>query len=174
MAFPTFASGDVLNASDMNAVGLWLVKTQTVGTGVSSVTVTGAFSSTYDNYLIVDTGGTMSSDTAYALTLGSTATGYYYFLTYGSPLAATVNGDNGNNTTRFTHAGGASDRNGLIDLQFPYLSRRTDFRSRVRYGTVYGTEIGVLDNATSYTAFTLTPLAGTMTGGTIRVYGYRN
>ena len=44
MSFPVFASGDVLNASDMNGVGLWLVKTQTIGTGVSSVVVTGAFS----------------------------------------------------------------------------------------------------------------------------------
>jgi len=41
MTFPVFASGDVLNASDMNGVGLWLVKTQAVGSGVASVTVTG-------------------------------------------------------------------------------------------------------------------------------------
>jgi len=52
MTYPSFTSGDILTAADMNAVGLWLVKTQTVGTAVSSVQVTGAFSSTYDNPLI--------------------------------------------------------------------------------------------------------------------------
>jgi hypothetical protein len=32
--------------------------------------------------------------------------------------------------------------------------------------------LGYLDNTTSYTDFTLTPSSGTLTGGTIRVYGY--
>ena len=48
---PTFSSGSVLTAAQMNAVGLWLVKTQTVGTAVSSVSVTDVFSSNYDNNL---------------------------------------------------------------------------------------------------------------------------
>jgi hypothetical protein len=38
---PDFSSGAVLTAAQMNSVGLWLVKTQTVGTTVSSVAVTG-------------------------------------------------------------------------------------------------------------------------------------
>jgi len=56
MSFPSFASGEVLTAADMNAVGLWLVKTQTVGTGVPSVVVTDAFSANYDNYLVTISG----------------------------------------------------------------------------------------------------------------------
>ena len=60
---PTFSSGAVLTAAQMNSVGMWLVKTQTVGTAVSSVTVTGAFSADYDNYLILMSGGT-GSDSA--------------------------------------------------------------------------------------------------------------
>jgi hypothetical protein len=32
---------------------------------------------------------------------------------------------------------------------------------------------GYLNDATSYTAFTITASSGTMTGGTITVYGYR-
>lgn len=50
MAFPVFASGDILNASDMNAVGLWKIG------GATFTTVTGfnlpnsSFSSTYQNY----------------------------------------------------------------------------------------------------------------------------
>ena len=67
MTYPVFASGDVLNASDMNAVGMWLVKTQTIGTAVSSVQVTNAFSTNYRNYLILLDGGVGSTSSDIAL-----------------------------------------------------------------------------------------------------------
>ena len=71
MGFP-YSPGDVLTAADLNeSSGLVLVKTQTVGSGVSSVTVTGAFSATFDNYLITDNGGTQSVDTALMFFFGS-------------------------------------------------------------------------------------------------------
>ena len=57
MTYPTFTNGQVLPASDLNAIGLWLVKSQTVGTGVSSVTVSNAFSADFDNYRIIYSGG---------------------------------------------------------------------------------------------------------------------
>jgi len=34
--------------------------------------------------------------------------------------------------------------------------------------------MGYVNNTTQYTAFTISPSSGTLTGGTIRVYGYRN
>ncbi len=92
MSYPVFATGDVLNASDMNAVGLWLVKSQTIGTGVSSVTVTGAFSANYDRYKITVSGGVASTPLDIRLTLGSTATGYYGFLFYRAYNTNTVQG----------------------------------------------------------------------------------
>ena len=173
MTYPTFSSGDVLTAAEMNAVGLWLVKSQTVGTAVSSVTVTGAFSTDYDNYLIVDSGGTSSVDGAYGIKLGATATGYYYAFIYASFLGGAVSNAAGNNLTFFDYAGGSSTRNGLLEVNAPFLTVPTEMRSRVRYGTVYGSNVGQVTGSTSYTAFTLTPASGTMTGGTIRVYGYR-
>ena len=51
--------------------GLTLVKTQTVGSGVSSVTVTDAFSATFDNYEILMSGGTQTATTDVKLKLGS-------------------------------------------------------------------------------------------------------
>ena len=61
---PTFTAGQILTSSVMNDVstignyqGLFWIKSQTIGTGVSSVTVTGAFSSDFDNYLITVSGG---------------------------------------------------------------------------------------------------------------------
>ena len=66
MSYPVFASGDVLNASDMNGVGLWLVKTQVIGTAVSSVTVTSAFTTDYDQYMITVTGGTFNTKNSFS------------------------------------------------------------------------------------------------------------
>lgn len=170
---PDFSSGATLTAAQMSAVGLWLVKTQTVGTAVSSVTVTGAFSTDFDNYLIVDSGGTMSSDVPYRLTFGSSATGYYWAFIYASFLGGAVNLDAGNNATFWSFAGGSATRNGFIEVNNPFLATNTELRSRVRYGTVYGNNVGIHGVSSSFTSFTLTASSGTMTGGTIRVYGYR-
>ena len=56
------ALGDAIDATvfGLPAGALVLVKTQVIGTTVSSVNVTSAFSTTYDNYKITITGGTSS------------------------------------------------------------------------------------------------------------------
>jgi len=181
MTFPVFASGDVLNASDMNAVGLWLVKTQTIGSAVSSVTVTGAFSADYDNYFVTISGGAGSQSAAVNLTLGSTATGYYWAANYAQYNTATGGFFNGNNDTKFGELCYMST--GAINLEFvvknPFLADETfvNWRNAGAATTTINLNVtggGYINNTTSYTAFTLTTAAGTMTGGTIRVYGYRN
>lgn len=174
MPVPDFSPGEVLTAAAMDSVGMWLVKTQTVGTAVSSVTVTGAFSADYDNYLITVVNGTMSVDTSLTLAMGSTATGYYGSLIYSSYNTTTIAAINDNNTTKFTYAGGGNNVAAYIEILQPYLANETQIRSRIRYSTTYGQYIGHLSNSTSYTSFVLSPFSGTMTGGTIRVYGYRN
>ena len=52
MSFPSFATGEVLTAADMNAVGLWLVKTQTFSSA-TNCDVTACFSADYENYVAV-------------------------------------------------------------------------------------------------------------------------
>jgi hypothetical protein len=179
MTYPSFTSGDILTAADMNAVGLWLVKTQTVGTAVSSVTVTGAFSSTYDNYLITMEGGTVTADIDVAIKLGASATGYYGFLNYGdatgggTPLGATRN-----NTAQLNWVGGGS-ANQRVHVSCQVFGPNKAAYTKIlngcyQAGLVYGTLAGEHRVATAYTDFTLSVGAGTMTGGTIRVYGYRN
>jgi hypothetical protein len=160
--------------------GLELIKTQTIGTTVSSVEVTSAFSATYDKYLISISDGVASGNTAVNLTLGSTATGYYYAANYVSYNGASgvFSGANDTALKECLYAS-ANAINCHITINNPYLSKRTFFNyetsgaqtSAVNLSTRGG---GYLDNATSYTAFTLTTVAGTLTGGTIRVYGYRN
>jgi hypothetical protein len=178
MTYPTFASGDVLLASDMNAVGLWLVKTQVIGSAVASVAVKSCFSSTYDNYLVTLEGGTVSADAAIGLQLGASTTGYYGILIYGSSAATTVNGANVNNSSLFNFVGGASSGQNahvIVDLLGPNKAAYTKcYRAGYQNGTNYGHFAGQHQVATAYTGFTLIPSAGTLTGGTIRVYGYRN
>jgi hypothetical protein len=173
---PTFVTGTVLTAAQMNTIGMHLVKTQTVGSGVSSVTVTGAFSGDYDNYLIQWSGGTQSVDTNLALQLGSATTNYYSSLIYGNFLGGAPANAAHNNSANWVYAGGGNSTVGKISCMVfdPFLARPSHLQAFVRYATVYGTMVGYQGDSTSFTSFTFIPNSGTMTGGIIRVYGYRN
>ena len=175
MTYPVFASGDVLNASDMNGVGLWLVKSQTVGTGVSSVNVTGAFSADYNSYKIVWSGGAASGNTQIGLRLGATATGYYGGLMYNNVAAPTPAGAVDNNATTFSYSCGGNSAYALanLDIHNPFAASYTLVNSINMSAINFGTYSGYLANTTSYTDFTIIPGGGTITGGTISVYGYR-
>lgn len=177
MGYPVFATGDVLNASDMNAVGMWLVKTQTVGASVSSVTVTGAFSADFDNYRIIYSGGTASTQTGLNLQLGSANSQYFYNLIYSLYSGGGIQILNYNGTSSFVYAG-AMDSNqnpfASFDLYEPFQERSTRIHSQWLQTDSSGIGAGVQKANTSYTAFTLTTQTGTITGGTIRVYGFRN
>jgi hypothetical protein len=159
--------------------GLTLIKTQTIGSAVSSVTVTSAFSATYDNYKITISGGVASANNVLNLTLGSTVTGYYRFQINALYTSSTVGGSNGSNTASFYGAGlgSVNSLTANFELQNPNLAKNTHFTG-VAAGSSSNNEIywnqGYLADTTAYTAFTLTTSAGTLTGGTIRVYGYQN
>jgi hypothetical protein len=181
MTYPSFISGEVLRAADMNAVGLWLVKTQTVGTAVSSVTVTGAFSADYDRYLITVENLQGSAIGDMRLQLGSTTTGYYGFIQYGVANVATLFGINQNNAANFGYVGSlAASGTGLtsshITINNAFNTTRT-YLSCPYFGSfngaAFGNYQGMQDNDTSFTAFTLIAGSGTMSGGTISVYGYK-
>ena len=165
------ASWDVMNG------GLVLVKTQTIGSGVSSVTVSDVFSATYDNYLVTVNGGAATANVDLKLQLGSTATGYYSFTIYGSAASNSVFGEAVNNQAFFNYFGNG-DTNGLSShaiIQNPFLAKYTGLMSTAARGNgSYYSTGGQLQNTTSYTSFTITPSTPTITGGTIRVYGYIN
>ena len=179
MPVPDFSPGEVLTSQAMDSIGLWLVKTQAVGTGVSSVVVPDAFSATYNNYRIIYMGGSASLDGDLRMTLGAAATGYHMAVpiaAYTGGAAATV----ANNNAAFWGFAGASrtTTNTLImDIFNPFIADETVIAGTyigAKTGGVAGAYGGFLNNTTSYTAFTLTPSTGTLTGGTIRVYGFRN
>ena len=172
---PDFTNGTPLDASSLNKVGLWLVKSQTVGTSVSSVQVTGAFSGNYDNYLIQWSGGTQSVDTNLQLQLGSATSNYYSSLIYGSFLGGAPQNAGNNNSANWLFAGGGNPTVATASCLVldPFLTRPSHVQAFVRYSTVYGSLVGYQGDSTSFTAFTFIANSGTMTGGTIRVYGYR-
>jgi len=172
------AVADKLEISLPKSAGMQLVKTQTIGAGVSSVNVTGAFSATYDNYKIVLAGGVAANNgVALALQIGNATANYYGALNvviYGTGGVSTATDNNGN---RFTYVGyGTNSINDMnVDVNAPFLTKNTMVRalyvSSVAGGSG-GYYCGFLNNSTSYTDFTIVSTGGTITGGTIAVYGY--
>ena len=160
------------------APGLELVSTTTIGTTVSSVTVSGAFSSTYDNYLILVGGGVASAENALNLKFGATTTNYYYSLEVRGWTNGTFT-DAGANVSSLISVGygGANSLHAVINVNSPNLAKVTVVTSSAVRATstqTGGNYRGLLNDSTQYTAFTLTTSSGTMTGGTVKVYGYKN
>ena len=155
--------------------GLRLIKKQTIGTAVSSVAVTSAFSATYDNYRIVVIGGAASVSNSISLQLGATTTGYYYSAS-GRTYANAALSFGGAPGAAFSFGeASASGINGVMDLFLPFASDETSYTAQAALFTTTGyqyTSGGFLNNSTSYTGFTILPASGTLTGGTIYVYGY--
>ena len=160
------------------ADGYTLITAQTIGNAVSSVTVTDVFSSSFDAYKVIVSSGVGSSNNAQLfLTLGATATGYEW----GYVLAnsgATV----GSSTTTGTYIPVGEINNstlqGSMEIVNPNLAKYSYVNATLGWNLVNFNSraglTGVLKDTTAYTAFTLTASAGTLTGGTIRVYGYKN
>jgi len=179
MPVPDFSPGEVLTAAAMDSIGLFLVKTQTVGAGVASVVVPDAFSADYDHYRIIYTGGVMSgTNVQISMRLGAAITQYYYqmiYQTYAANTAPLANVPDNNSTQwSFVGAGTTTFARLSADLFNPFSTTRTVINGSYVTALAAGSGAGVLNDATSYTAFTLLTGSGTMTGGTIRVYGYRN
>jgi hypothetical protein len=191
---PVFSAGAVLTAAQMNAIGLWRVTTCTVssaggtsatasngvvtiGTNNTSVTVSNAFSSDFDAYKIIINGGTASTAVSLRLSLGASVTGYSSILNYATYAANTTPlsiGDN--NAAQWSYVGyGTSNYLTMsLDIINPFAAKYTQY---IAAGwpaeTAAGMSTGIHTVATSFTSFVLTPNTGNISGGTIRVYGYR-
>jgi hypothetical protein len=179
MAIKTFTDSTSLPASDINTYlansGLVFVKSQTTGVGVATVTVSDAFSATYDNYKIVINGGSASGTQPFRVQMGATTTGYYGALVYGNYATTGVASATMNNGALWVYTG--TTPTGLVgamfELQNPFLAGITTITAPYYDATNAGHLSGYLADNTSYTAFTLSPNAGTITSCVITVYGYR-
>jgi hypothetical protein len=183
------------NAPAQNPTGLELVTTATcssggtasggvvtVGSSVSSVVIDNAFSSTYDNYRISMSGGVGSTPAALTFKLGASSTGYYFSGLSVLYSADTLGYSRTNNGSTWDVVGGSYvDGARLeVDLVNPFVSARKTglyMYGLIDYRTAGSSRVGGAgfhNVADSYTGFTIGVGAGTLTGGTIRVYGYRN
>lgn len=180
MAVKTFTTGEVLTASDTNTYlnngGLVYISGITIGSAVSSVVVSNCFSATYDNYKIVWSTYNNSTTTNFLLSING-STGAIYFTTglFCQPGSTTVSGVQVSNATSgyvgFSQGSYASG--GTVEIQNPFIAQRAYFQASMM-GPGYAAWVNtVVADTSSSTGFTFATSAGTMTGGTIRVYGYR-
>ena len=189
MPLTTYTAGQVLTASSLNANfsfaassgALQLVKTQTIGSAVASVAVTDAFSATYENYLITVNGGAGSTNASLSMILGATTAGYYNAFANSPFNEGGLSGIGTSNGAIWNFMGYATTTgvNMTATLQSPQLAKQT-FLSAAYVnasavgGSGSGQNNGYLNNTTQYTGFTISTSTGTLTGGTIRIYGYAN
>lgn len=183
-------SGPIAGATTVNGLtlptdslqsGMVLIN-KTDFSAVSTVSVNGCFTSTYDNYRIVisDVIGSGSNMTYLRLrAAGADSTGSIYS-TQGYS-ASTGGGAVLNQIVAFWPLGyaatiGRCSANFEIFGAFKAQTTVVNGQVTARYGAA-GNQTdqfgGTHDAATSYDGFSFYPAAGTMTG-TIRVYGYRN
>lgn len=156
--------------------------TITIGSGVSAVDLRGCFSALYDSYRVVWSNVACSSGSAaflYKLLVGTTATtaGFYGNTQYivngaaggltGANRSNTAYGECGNTMTTYRNSG-------WLEIQQPFLATATMSSFSATDENYWRIGVDILRNSTSYDGFQFYPLAGTLTGGTIRVYGYRN
>jgi hypothetical protein len=167
----------------MNAIGLWLVKTQTVSSGVATVSVNDCFSADYKTYrIIMELNGTTAGAFArFRVRVGGadlTGSNYYRY-GYTTGFASALTSYNGGPETSFSAVGqwgGSLASTAIMDIYNPYATQRTGYlvnTNDVGSGASYNLN-GVVDVTTSYTGFSVIASAGNFSGGTIRVFGYRD
>jgi len=132
MAIKTFTTGEVLTASDTNTYlansGLVFVSSTTIGTAVSSVTVSNCFSSTYTNYKIVAYGGIGSSLQAMSMTLTGSAVSYYQIFAYWVYAGGAAFTVGVSNAAQWGYIGESGESNTIdIDILGPNTAKVTQF-----------------------------------------------
>ena len=181
MAIKTFTTGEVLTASDTNTylanAGLVFIKQQTIGSTVSSVTITDAFNSSFTNYRVtVDGSDGAAADTNVHVKFETVLSTYNWaqrFTSYG--------GTAGDAVAASTNAGilvgltsTDNDTSFSFDVFQPNEAKFTHVTFISAATNYWNTGGGVMKTATAYTTLILNMPSTTLTGGTIRIYGYRN
>jgi hypothetical protein len=176
MTFPSFSVGETLRAADMNAVGLWLVKSQTVGAGVGSVTITNCFNADFRNYRVTFEGGTQSGNNLATQLQFAGGAGHYASMRYdpfngvGAGVLPTFN----QTFCYFGLTGTQNQATFVMDVFAPFTTEWTKYTGSFTGDNFAGTGSGVNASNTSLTGFTLVWPGATNTGGIVKVYGYRN
>jgi hypothetical protein len=185
MPVPDFSPGEVLTAAAMDSIGLWLVKTVSIGSGVSAVDVTSCFSSDFSNYQIEfdNVIGSTAINPTVQFLVGTTPTitGYY-----GSQisinLAGAITGIGFSNVSAVSSqlVTDTAGSGGHMNVYAPNKATKTTFIShgidpRTSGGSPLRMSSSFQDSSTQFDGIRFTAGSGaTFTSGTIRVYGIRN
>jgi hypothetical protein len=184
MSFPSFASGEVLTAADMNAVGLWKVGSVTATSG-TTFDLSNCFSANYDAYKVIISNLKLSAVGSISIQLmnGTTpvATNYAWAVMQVAYDASTGPGGSGIPATVSSWAtqitGGTIGTASSIDIFNPFQADytyyqffSTDNRGVNGYGLRSGGGTHTL--STSYSSLRFTA-SQTITSATATIYGYR-
>lgn len=174
---PVFSAGAVLTAAQMNAVGLWLVKTDTITSG-SSKEITSAFNSDFTNYRIVLQNIQLAAFDSLVFRFGTTATGYYGSLYY-DKFDGTATSTNRYNNAIGAQIGYAENTTGGGAVSFDVYGPQTTTSRKIIAGNYYGGGYAgwfgeLLVSSTQFTSFTIYTGGGTnFTTCNVNVFGYR-
>ena len=180
MTYPVFSTGDVLNASDMNAVGLWKIASGTLSLSTTPTNVTGVFSSTYKQYRLLLNVTIRSTtnrvDMKYIVGTTATSTNYYQ-----SGIGADFGADT---TLYYQRSNNDAQFFGILSPSMTALSfdiynpNKADFT--LNHGTVLNANfsfpyiVGGANRTTNqFTGFQLFTSTGTATVE-YQVFGYQN
>ena len=149
--------------------------TISITSGVSEIEVSGAFSANFRDYKVVISQYYGSASTDLRMELGSTTSGYFW-ASRARSVAGTndddASGGPGSSTFWVGYSATTEYNSTQFDIYTPQLAKRTTIAG-YGYSQGYANTFGGHQTATTaYTAFTLKPLTGTLSGGEIRVYGY--
>lgn len=190
MTFPVFAAGDVLAASDMNAVGCWLLETKTLTASAGPIQFDNKFTTDYDSYRLVGSFLQNTSTGDWSIQFQDAAnapiTGANYntflggsFLNSGTPTFAGFS--RGPTATSILIGGSIATKYGGFEVTF--------IRPRAAVETIGSTTVNGADYsatltdlhlnggyvhelATAYYGFRINISAGTVTGK-VSLYGYK-
>ena len=164
------------NSPAQNPQGLEFISSTTIGSGVASHTVSNCFSSTYDNYVVTIANPVFTvSSGIIGFTFNGLTSGYYGSQSYDLYTGGNNGYNRMNNASNFYVGITATDNASatIITVYSPNKSLYHMFTSSF-YGSGYtGIAAGQTIDQTARTGFVITPSTGTITGGTVTVYGYR-
>jgi len=176
------AMGTISTTVD-NKTGLVLIKTTTIGSAVSSVSVDDCFSATFDQYKIIIASQTASGANQLNMRLRVSSTdnsaSNYRYGAIERPSLNTTTGAFAGNTTTSWNIGTTGVESGITEVNinypfaayYPSLTTTSAYSDNANGRSFYFAAGAGLTVNTSYTGFTILPNGVTLTGGQITVYG---
>jgi hypothetical protein len=177
MTFPSFSAGEILRATDMNAVGMWKITSYTATSNQGAFTINSAFSADYDSYRLIWSGGVGVGSGSLSVTFGASNTGYAWSLPYVVYGVGTSAGTSvGPGAAAFPLVGTFTTAYGNFDMTItdPFKDKYTRISGPYSSLSEAGMYAGLHAVATSYTSVTITPVTANINGGTFTLYGVRN